>query len=111
MQKEIVDIKHDQDVIKQVKDVIKENADGLEQYGRFYILDFLNFAYNVHPSRENCALKILHFLNRELGIKLRLQDIDIAHRMPIAEEQKKQGKTIYPQSTASLCTNPWSMKS
>ena len=58
--------------------------------------DFLNFAYNAHPSKENCALKILNFLNKELGIKLHLQDIDIAHRMPIAEEQKKQGKNYLP---------------
>ena len=96
MQNELADIKHEQDAIKQEQDVIKENADGLEQYGRFYILDFLNFAYNAHPSKENCALKILNFLNKELGIKLHLQDIDIAHRMPIAEEQKKQGKNYLP---------------
>ena len=96
MQNELADIKHEQDAIKQEQDVIKENADCLEQYGRFYILDFLNFAYNVHPSQENCALKILDFLNNELGIKLHLQDIDIAHRMPIAEERKKQGKNYLP---------------
>ena len=96
MQNELADIKHEQDAIKREQDVIKENADGLEQYGRFYILDFLNFAYNVHPSKENCALKILNFLNKELGIKLHLQDIDIAHRMPIMEERKKQGKNYLP---------------
>ena len=65
-------------------------------FGRLYILEFLHFGYNVHPSQENCALKILYFLNDVLGIKLRLQDIDIAHRMPIPQDRAKYGKNYLP---------------
>ena len=38
---------------------INIRGDNQQQYGRLYILEFLHFGYNVHPNKENCALKIL----------------------------------------------------
>lgn len=89
IQRDIVDIKEEQHNIN-------DRADGLGQYIRLNILEFWNFLYLVHPSKEDCAKKIINFLHKVLGIKLRLQDIDIAHRNPIAKDRKKQGKGYLP---------------
>ena len=82
-------------VIREQAD-INERVDGQEQYGRRNILEFLNFIFNGHPSKENCTLKVIRFLDKYLGIKLSVRDIEIAHRMPIPEEKKKYGKNYLP---------------
>ena len=93
---QIAVVKQDIAAIQKEQEAINMRADNQNQYGRLYILEFLHFGYNVHPSKENCAQKILYFLHDVLGIRLRLEDIDIAHRMSIPQDRIKQGKNYLP---------------
>ena len=110
IQRDIVDIKEQQQDIKEEQHNINDRADGLGQYIRLNILEFWNFLYLVHPSKEDCAKKVIFFTRfLESNYVYRTLILHIATLLQKIGRNKE--KATYHLSMSSLSTSRWFKKS